>query len=217
MTAAAGLLLAAGAGRRLGMPKALVELDGRLLVERGIDLLGDAGCQPLVVVLGAASEEVQRRADLSRAVAVVNTRWQHGLSTSLRAGLRALEESGAGAAVIALVDQPLVRPEAVRRLIAAWRRGAVAAVATYGGEPRNPVLIARSAWHDAATEAVGDAGARAFLNAHRHSVAGVACDDVASEVDIDTPGDLARAEAEALAFSSSPPSAIRARGRSPSR
>ncbi|TNY34479.1 nucleotidyltransferase family protein [Thermomonospora catenispora] len=182
--APAGLLLAAGAGSRLGRPKALVELDGERLVDRGVRTLREGGCSPVLVVIGAASLEAVG------AVVVPNPRWRTGMGSSLRAGLAELPP-GCPAVVIALVDQPRVTPEAVRRLIRAHEAGAPIAVATYGGEPRNPVLISGRYFGEAAEAAVGDAGARPFLRAHPELVTGVPCDDVASPDDIDTPDDLA--------------------------
>lgn len=196
-TDCAGLLLAAGDGTRLGGPKALVDFHGRLLVERGIDLLRDGGCAPVIVVIGAAADDVRRRADLSRAEVVVAEGWAEGMGASLRAGLLGLGR-GAGlarAAVIALADQPLVGPGAVERLIAAWRDGAPAAVATYGGEPRNPVLLDRALWRRVADEARGDVGARPYLRAHPEFVIGVPADDTGSADDVDTPEQLAAARA----------------------
>jgi nicotine blue oxidoreductase len=181
----AGILLAAGSGSRLGQPKALVEIDGQALVTRGIRLLRDGGAEPVVVVAGAVPLE------LPGVVGVHNRDWRTGMGSSLRAGLDALPDS-AEAVVIALVDQPLISPEAVRRLIAAFRAGASLAVAAYGGQQRNPVLIARRLWADAAAAAVGDVGARAFLRAHPELVAAVECGDTGRPDDLDTRADLDR-------------------------
>jgi nicotine blue oxidoreductase len=186
----AGLLLAAGGGSRFGGPKALAVLNGRLLVERGLQLLADGGCDPVHVVLGAAIAEVRARADLSRAVVVANPAWAEGLSTSLRAGLRSLP-APVQAAVIALADQPLLSPSAVRRVQSAYTEGASVVMATYGGRPGHPVLLPRSTWADAAAMASGDEGARAYLRAHPSLVTYVACDDLGSPVDVDRPADLA--------------------------
>lgn len=187
----AGLLLAAGAGTRFGGPKALAPWQGRFLVERGVSLLGEGGCVPVHVVLGAERERVAATADLSQAVAVENPDWATGMGSSLRAGLASLPDS-AEAVVIALVDQPLIGAEAVRRLRRAAARGAVAAVATYQGELRNPVLLARSVWPEAAASAEADRGARAYLRAHPARVTLVPCDDTGSPADVDTPEDLNR-------------------------
>ncbi|MGK5552251.1 nucleotidyltransferase family protein [Actinomadura kijaniata] len=182
--APAGLLLAAGEGSRLGRPKALVELHGERLVDRGVRLLRDGGCAPVLVVSGATTVEV------IGAVVVPNDDWRTGMGSSLRAGLAALPP-GCPAVVIALVDQPRVTPAAVRRLVDAYEAGARVAVATYGGRPRNPVLVAAEHFAAVAEAAVGDRGARAFLRARPELVTEVPCDDVARPDDIDTPEDLA--------------------------
>jgi nicotine blue oxidoreductase len=181
----AGLVLAAGAGTRFGGPKALVELDGELLVTRAVRLLVDGGCDPVVVVLGACAQQVQDAADLRDVVVAAD--WESGLGASLRAGLTALS---AQACVVALVDQPLVSPVAVARLRAAWEAGAQAAVATYGGQPRNPVLLDARVWPAVAELAVGDRGARDWLRTHPDEVVAVPCDDVSSAFDVDTQADL---------------------------
>ncbi|MFG2086188.1 MULTISPECIES: NTP transferase domain-containing protein [unclassified Spirillospora] len=179
----AGLLLAAGEGRRLGRPKATLELDGERLVDRGVRMLRDAGCSPVLVVAGAEPVEV------IGAVVVPNAAWRDGMGSSLRAGLAALPPA-CPAVVVALVDQPLVTSAAVTRLIAAYEEGAEIAVATYGGAPRNPVLLRAGHFAAAAEAAVGDMGARGYLRAHPGVTTHVPCDDVAAPDDIDTPGDL---------------------------
>jgi CTP:molybdopterin cytidylyltransferase MocA len=188
VTTTAGLLLAAGEGRRFGGPKALIELDGETLVERGVRLLQDGGCSPVLVVLGAQAEVVR---SLVRTEVVIADDWAEGLGASLRAGLSALVGTPATSCVVALADQPQVGVEAVRRLLADVGT-ADAAVATYDGEPRNPVLLARRIWADVAALAVGDVGARAWLRAHPDQVAHVPCEDTGSATDIDTLDDLAR-------------------------
>ena len=70
--------------------------------------------------------------------------------------------------------------------------GAGAAVATYAGEQRNPVLLARSTWDGVAHAAVGDAGARGWLRSHPEHVVEVECGDAGSPEDLDTPQDLTR-------------------------
>jgi nicotine blue oxidoreductase len=181
----AGVLLAAGQGSRLGTPKAVVELGGRRLADRGVQLLRDGGAAPVLVVTGAVQIAVPG------ARTVHNPDWPTGMGSSLAAGLRALPGDCA-AAVIALVDQPLIGAEAVRRLIAAYQNGAEVVVATYHGEPRNPVLLARRHWAGVLGMAVGDAGARPYLRAHPDLVTQVECADTGRPDDVDTPQDLAR-------------------------
>ena len=183
----AGLLLAAGAGRRMGGPKALIAVGGEPLVRRGIRLLREGGCDPVVVVVGAASEQVRALCDGAQVVHA--TDWETGMGASLRAGLAALSEAPS-ACLVALVDQPQVGVEVVHRLRAAHDGGATAAVATYAGKARNPVLLDRSTWPGVALAAVGDEGARGWLRAHPELVVQVDCTDVGSPDDLDTPDDL---------------------------
>ena len=185
MTMVAGLLLAAGEGSRLGQPKALVRVGGVSLADRGVALLRDGGCDPVTVVLGAATTDVRD------ASVVHNPHWSSGMGSSLRAGLAALPER-TPAVVVALVDQPGIGAEVVRRLLRAYESGAEVAVASYDGAPRNPVLFARRHWDAVAAVAVGDVGARPFLRAHPELVTRVECGDIAEPTDMDTPADLAR-------------------------
>jgi CTP:molybdopterin cytidylyltransferase MocA len=187
----AGVLLAAGNGSRLGQPKALVELAGSTLAERGVALLGDGGADPVIVVTGAVPVEIPG------VVTVHNPDWETGMGSSLATGLLALAHGDAEAAVIALADQPLVGAESVRRLIEAFRSGSGVAVAVYGGKPRNPVLIAREHWPSVLELASGDTGARPFLRAHPELVTLIECGDTGRPDDVDTAEDLARIRDEA--------------------
>ncbi len=192
--AVAAVILAAGAGSRMGRPKALLEFEGRPLAERAVDAALAGGCGQAVVVLGAAAGEVRRRADLRRARIVVNQDWSSGMGSSLRAGLADLGWCGgaeaADAALVLLVDQPLIGAQAVRAVLEAWRGGARLAAASYGGRRGHPVLFGREHWAAAAREAAGDAGARAFLAAHTAELVLVPCDSLADPRDLDVPGDL---------------------------
>ncbi|MCX4680367.1 nucleotidyltransferase family protein [Streptomyces sp. NBC_01433] len=191
----AGVLLAAGGGRRLGgRPKALLEHRGRPLVERAVRTLRDGGCGPLHVVLGAAAEEVRARADLTGCVVTVNPEWEEGMGTSLRAGLASLAGTGADAALVLLVDQPGIGAEAVARVRSAYRSRASLAAASYAGERGHPVLFGAARWADVAAAAVGDRGARTYLRAHHDAITLVECSDVAQAYDIDTVEDLTRLE-----------------------
>ena len=190
------MLLAAGEGSRFGRPKALVELDGQTLAERGVIMLRAGGADPVLIVTGAARVELGPDHDQVRTV--YNGEWRTGMGSSLRAALHALAEPDVGpeagpevgAAVVALADQPLVGAAAVARLIAAYRAGASVAVAAYDGQPRNPVLLAREHWPEVIATATGDQGARAFLRSRPDLVTLVECGDTGRPDDIDTPADL---------------------------
>jgi nicotine blue oxidoreductase len=182
------VLLAAGEGSRFGRPKALVELDGQTLAERGVTMLRAGGADPVLIVTGAAQVDLSPDHQVR---VVPNGAWRTGMGSSLRAALTELAgDQGVGAAVVALADQPLVGAEAVGRLIAAYRDGAGVAVAAYGGQPRNPVLLAREHWPEVIAMATGDQGARAFLRARPELVTLVECGDTGRPDDIDTPADL---------------------------
>jgi CTP:molybdopterin cytidylyltransferase MocA len=205
----AGILLAAGDGSRIGQPKALVVVGGQTLARRGIGMLQAGGARPVIVVSGAAPLDAELR-DLVQAadgpltgvtdrdrpavISVHNSRWRAGMGSSLAAGLAAVPDE-CTAAVLALADQPLVGPEAVRRLIAAYAAGAGVAVACYDGRPRNPVLIDREHWAQVSALAEGDVGARPFLRAHPELVTHIECADTGRPDDIDTVEDLARVAA----------------------
>jgi len=187
-------LLAAGGGTRLGgsCPKPLATVAGRPLVSHALDSAIESGLAPVLLVVGAGGEEVAAAAPDGVEV-VVNDHWSTGIASSLGAVVRWLDRRGdIGALAIGLADQPLVGPEAYRRIARAYHLGARIAAATYGGRRAHPVLVARELWGEArALE--GDAGARVLMRAH--PVGEVACDGTGDPADVDTSEDLAALEA----------------------
>ncbi|MGI5126185.1 nucleotidyltransferase family protein [Pseudonocardia sp. CA-107938] len=186
------MLLAAGAGRRMGRPKALVELDGEPLVRRALRALADGGATPLLVVLGAAADEVRPLLPAD-ARAVEAPDWSEGMGASVRAGLAALAalQPVPDAAVVHLVDLPGIPAAAVARLAA----GATATSlrrAAFTGRPGHPVLLGRDHWAGVSAQAHGDAGARGYLRGHPQLEL-VECGDIATPDDVDTPEQLAAA------------------------
>ncbi|MQW74618.1 NTP transferase domain-containing protein [Nocardioides sp. dk4132] len=183
-----GLLLAAGAGRRMGMPKALVRHpDGEPWVVRAVDLLRAGGCAEVTVVLGAGAAEARELLAGTAAEVVVAPDWADGMAASLRAGLRALEPGPAEAALVSLVDLPDLTADVVRRVAAGAQDAGEAALvrATYDSRPGHPVLIGRGHWVGVLAEATGDAGARGYLA--EHGARGVECGDLATGRDVDRP------------------------------
>jgi len=183
------VLLAAGAGRRFGGPKALVRVGGRSLVRRACDVLAAGGCSQVLVIVGSRADEV--RAELlpgERAVYAAG--WETGMGASLRAGLAAVSEldQPPAAALLHLVDLPDVSPTAVRR-VAELAAPDVVARAGYSDVPGHPVLLGSQWWDEVAESLTGDRGAREWLR-HRSDLRLVECGDLATGDDVDTPDEL---------------------------
>lgn len=182
----AGLLLAAGSGRRFGMPKALADSGDGPWVLSALAVL--KSCDPLVVVVGARSEDVVGLLP-DDVIVVTNPDHATGMSSSLRAGLAALP-ADTDAVLITLVDLPDVTAAVADRVLVAARSGLRSALAraTFAGRPGHPVLIGRN--HIAGVlgdleDGVPDAGAGHYLA--RHDVVAVDCSDLADGRDVDRP------------------------------
>jgi nicotine blue oxidoreductase len=175
---AAGLVLAAGAGVRYGMPKVLAEQGDWL--RSAVAALAGGGCDDVVVVLGAAVVDVP-----APARPVVAEDWQQGMGASLAAGLAAAGD--ADYAVVLTVDTPDVGADVVGRVLtAASAAQSGLARAVYDGRPGHPVVIANRHWPELVATLHGDEGARRFLAA-RSDVLTVDCADLATGLDIDAP------------------------------
>jgi nicotine blue oxidoreductase len=183
MAEVAGLVLAAGAGRRFGGPKAVVEVEGERLVDRAVRVLRDGGISLTYVVSGAVELGVPD------AVVVANPDWATGMGSSLRAGLSALPDD-VEAVLVVLVDQVGLTPEAVARVLPAGSGPARLVTATYDDRRGHPVVIGRAYWPEVRAAALGDVGARDVLAAHAEHVVTVECGDVATDADVDRPEDL---------------------------
>lgn len=167
----AAVVLAAGEASRFGSPKQRLMLAGVLRAVRA------SSVDDVVVVEGAHELDTEER------IVRCNT-WRKGAGASLRCGLEALSGE-VDAAVVVLVDGPDLAPEAIDRVIAAWRAGQGDVIAaSYGGVRGHPVVLARSTWKD-----VPDEGARAL------DPVLVACDDLGAPGDVDYPEDLRDREA----------------------
>lgn len=183
-----GILLAAGAGTRLGQPKALLrDRSGVPLLHRATTMLLDGGCDTVTVVLGAAADQatvlVPDRPEVSTVIA---EDWQDGLSASVRAGLSVVGE-GAVAVLIHLVDLPDVPAAAAERVLVGASRSSLVRAA-YGGRPGHPVLIGADHLSGVRSDLGADAGAGGYLA--RHGAELIECGDLAHGRDVDLPTDL---------------------------
>jgi molybdenum cofactor cytidylyltransferase len=187
MPPSVAIVLAAGAGRRFGATKQLVELDGKPLVAHAVDVARRAGIADVLVVVGHDADDV-RGAVGDRARVVDNPDHARGQSTSLVKGLEAAGRTDAEVAVILLADQPRVDPALVRAT-AMLAAGGEAVRARYLDGPGHPVALARAVWGRVSERVTGDAGARQMLD--ELSVVELEVDGPAP-VDVDDPGDLGR-------------------------
>jgi molybdenum cofactor cytidylyltransferase len=178
------VILAAGGSARLGRPKQLLPFGGGTLLSRAARCALDAGCGPLVVVLGA--DAARMSAELPEgAEVVVNERWRCGIGTSIRAGVTALERrrEPPDGALLMLCDQPLLEPADLAGLVRAWSESGAPAVASgYAGDIGTPAVFGRilfpelRALHD-------EKGGKAVLRRHRGEVLAVPMEPARLDVD----------------------------------
>lgn len=186
----AGLILAAGGGKRFGVrPKLLADLGGRPVLEHAIGAqCAVEGIERVVVVIGAHADELLACVNFMRAEPVVFRRWREGMAGSLRLGVQALD--GADRVIVTLGDQPLVTPEVIDRFVDA----PAGARATYGGRPGHPVVLGPE--HLRAVLGLrGDHGARELLGGGST----IECGQLCSGRDVDTANDLEAIRDEARA------------------
>jgi CTP:molybdopterin cytidylyltransferase MocA len=175
----AGLILAAGEGKRFGGPKAPAVINGQRLIDSAVQVLEGARCSPIYAVLGAWV------GDVPGAEIILNEQWSEGMGSSLRVGLTHLIDTDVDRVLVTLVDLPGLTASACERVLAA-PGGLVAA--TYDGVRGHPVLFARSHWPAVIDTARGDEGARMYLRG-RTDITLIEVGDVASGEDLDLPID----------------------------
>ncbi|HUZ95794.1 MAG TPA: nucleotidyltransferase family protein [Edaphobacter sp.] len=176
----AAVVLAAGASRRLGSPKQLAMLDDETLLERAVRLAHEAGCSPVIVVLGAEYERVLAECRLGDAVPVMNDSWEEGMGWSIRLGVRACE--AADGVVVMTCDQPAVTVGHLQALM----RGPDVKASSYAGRKGVPAFFPKR-YFDELMALSGDMGARNLLRPAE------AVELEGGELDVDAAGDLDRA------------------------
>ncbi|MEP7043759.1 MAG: nucleotidyltransferase family protein [Dokdonella sp.] len=181
------ILLAAGASRRLGFAKQLIEIDGEPLLRRVAQALLATAPLDCVVVLGHEAEGMRAALDGLALRSVVADEHALGMSASLASGIAALDPRCAGA-LVALTDQPALDAAHLLALCDVWRLAPSRAVASaYAGVRGVPAILPR-AWFGELSKLRGDIGARALLRGSEHEVIAVEAGDL--ERDLDTPADL---------------------------
>jgi molybdenum cofactor cytidylyltransferase len=183
------VILAAGTSTRMGRVKQLLQLDDRPLLQHVLDNVRDSGVAEIVLVLGSSAEAIRREIDARNVRVVLNESYLHGIGTSLKKGLSALDPE-AEAALIVLADQPFVRLTTINQLLAEHRRSrAQIVIPTYRGFRGNPVLLDRSVFPEVMALG-GDIGCRAIFGDHPQGILKVPVDDVGILLDIDRQGDI---------------------------
>ncbi|MGA2556068.1 MAG: nucleotidyltransferase family protein [Verrucomicrobiota bacterium] len=166
--AGAVIILAAGASTRLGRPKQLLPFRGRSLLRHAAETALASSCRPVVVVLGAFADRLGRELSGLPVTIAMNPQWQEGISSSIRAGLKALppERTGPDAVLIMLCDQPLVPAQFLDRLLAVHQSsGSGIVAAEYGGQPGVPALFSRDYFAELAA-LCGSGGAKPIIVKH---------------------------------------------------
>jgi molybdenum cofactor cytidylyltransferase len=191
----AAIILAAGASRRLGTPKQLVQYKGETLLARAIRIAREAGLSPLIVVLGAESDAMRAAVKAEDAVFVENDAWREGIASSMRAGLDAMKDLAPHSTGVLIMpcDQPRLSADHLRRLMNTFSAEAVPCIvcSAYGGVRGVPAVFPLSAV-PALKGLTGDVGARRLLADPPCRVIEVAF--AGGEIDIDAPQDLAQLE-----------------------
>jgi len=185
----AAIVLAAGQAVRFGRCKQLIRLGDKMLLEHVLANVNASTVNDTIVVLGAHAEEIRRRVKFADERIVLNPDYAEGMSTSIHAGLRALEPA-TDAAMIVLADQPFVTPQTLNLLVDVYRdRKSAAVIPTYRGKRGHPVIVDKSLFAEMLALR-GDAGFRTIFAKHPDDVVTVAVEDAGIVTDIDTREDF---------------------------
>jgi molybdenum cofactor cytidylyltransferase len=191
----AAIVLAAGASRRLGQPKQLLLLGGETLLERVLRLSSEAEAAPVFAILGAQQQRILQSIPMRYAIPVINDRWEQGISTSIHAGLDALERfvPDAAGALILTCDQPRLTVDHLCGLMDAFAAQSepVIVASSYAGVLGIPAVFPRIVFAHL-RDLSGDKGARALLVKPPCRL--IELPFSGGEVDIDEPADLNQLE-----------------------
>jgi len=185
----AGLLLAAGGSSRLGRPKQLVEFEGKTLIRRAAETLLDAGCSPVVVVLGAEMEASSHVLDGLDIEILVNAEWECGMGSSIGFGMRTVRslEPASDAVLISLCDQPFVTAEMLRPFLETFCISRPDVVAAHYHDIAGVPALFSVALFPALATLEGDKGAREII---KNSPDALTIPLPEAGIDVDTPSDV---------------------------
>lgn len=189
----AGIVLAGGRSRRMGEPKAFLDVEGTSFLERAARVLAEGGCHPVLAVVppGETGERLVELALKAGARGLVNPDADAEQIDSLRLGLSALE-TGIVAAAVLPVDHPRVRGTTVAALIAAFRSTGAPIVRPVCEErPGHPVVFARELWTELQAPDL-EQGARDVVHRYHGQIEEVPVDDPGIVIDVNTPEEYAR-------------------------
>jgi molybdenum cofactor cytidylyltransferase len=190
-----GIVLAAGKSSRMGRPKALLTLEsGETFLRRVVQALLDGGVSEIAVVVGADAAAIRSSIEsASMPVCVAeNPDFELGQLSSLLAGLRSIDRPGVTAALMTLIDVPMVSPETVRTLLREYAAGSALIVRPASrGRHGHPVIFDRALF-DELRRADPQEGAKQVVRAHAGAILDVELDDEGAFTDIDTPEEYER-------------------------
>lgn len=186
-----GLVLAAGASRRMGVPKQVLKIGGKPMLEHVVDAFKDSRLGEVVLVVGPGLP--WKPAAGSPLRVVVNPHPEEGISSSVKLGVKSID-SNSEAVVIGLGDKPLLRPSTIRGLVSAYRdSGSKIIIPTYNSIRGNPILFHRSLFREM-LRLKGDAGAKSVISRHAELVLEIPVSDEGVSVDVNTPADMRAVE-----------------------
>ena len=189
MPAVTGIILAAGGSTRLGRPKQLIPFQGQTLLRRTVNTAREAGCDRVLVVVGANADLMRTELSGQRVEIVHNPQWERGIGSSIRLGAAsALAKDGSADLFILLCDQPGVSAATLERLRSTIKReGKEVAAASYGGTLGPPVLVTGS-MKSKLLSIPDEQGAKSIWIDHPQAVIAIDCPE--AEMDVDTADDL---------------------------
>lgn len=189
MTNCAVIILAAGSSSRLGRPKQLLPYNGKSLLENAVDVANDSIAEPVIVVLGANAEKLEKEIIEKKVHIEENKEWQEGMASSVRCGITALMRIGPSvdAAIIMVCDQPFVSPELLNELINQQKNtGKPIVTSQYENAIGPPALFYKTIFPEL-LKLKGDGGARKIIEQRKDDVSTVSF--IKGSIDIDTEAD----------------------------